>query len=82
MTNLTALIAKARNENLAATAASGKPYPNYSDLREGNVVVRIVPVQPRGLKSWSPSCIRADVYIDGRRIQTAELKELLKAEAA
>jgi hypothetical protein len=48
--------------------------------KEANVEVRIVPVQPRGMSNkWSH---RADVYMNGKRLKTAEVAEILKAEAA
>ena len=82
MTNLTALINTARTANLAETAARNSAFPKGSVLTEGNITVRIVPVQPRGMNSWKPSCIRADVYINGERVKTEDLKAMLKAEAA
>ena len=46
---------------------------------EGNVHVSVIPVQPRGMSSkWSE---RADVYIDSKRVKTADVKAMLKAEA-
>jgi hypothetical protein len=79
MTNLTALIRTARAARAAAMAAKGNPLVGGS-ASEGNVSVYVIPVQPRRMSSkWGE---RADVYMDGKRMKTAEVKEILKAEAA
>ena len=78
MTNLTALIRTARANRAAACAAKASVLASGSSS-EGNVCVSVIPVQPRGMSSkWSE---RADVYMDGKRVKTAEVKAMLKAEA-
>ena len=79
MTNLTNLIRTAR-ANRAAHMAEGKSILVSGSASEGGVSVHVIPVQPRGMSSrWSE---RADVYIDGKRVKTADVKAMLKAEGA
>lgn len=78
MTNLTNLIRTARDNRAAAVKAKGHPLAGGS-ASEGTVSVYVIPVQPRGMSSkWGE---RADVYMDGKRMKTAEVKAILKAEA-
>ncbi len=81
MTNLTALIRTARAANIADCAARNSSNPRGASASEGSVTVRMVPVQPR-VRNWRPEDVRADVYMDGKRIKAAEVKAILKAEAA
>jgi len=87
MTNLTNLIRTARANRAAKsletwTRSDGKVMQNgvlaSGYASEGNVSVSVIPVQPRGTSSkWSE---RADVYMDGKRLKTAEVAAILKME--
>lgn len=78
MTKLSQLIAAARADRAAKMAAERNVLVHGS-AADGNVRVFVIPVQPRGLSSkWGE---RADVYLDGKRIKTAEVAAMLKAEA-
>jgi hypothetical protein len=81
MTSLTNLIRTAKAEALVKAQAKGANIPCGHALTEGDITVRIVPVQPRGHKPWSHKCIRADVYINDSKIKTAEVAAILKSEA-
>lgn len=79
MPNLTNLIRTARADYQAGCAARGNPL-GYGFASEGDIKVHVIPVQPRGMSSkWSS---RADVYVGGKRLKTAEVHQMLKAEGA
>lgn len=84
-TNVTALISAARANRAAKigtecpTTGRVRGVLTYGYAKEGEIEVRIIPVQGRATaRDWST---RADVYRDGKRIKAADLKAILKAEA-